>query len=347
MSRFALLILPSANRVYAEASLRMSCAELGVLNETVFSQRLGDVGVESIGGVSYVTFSAEEIGERDALYLSNLSACYALFEMASDGSLRPITVKRLDRFDDDLVTIQKYPGKTNEQFTKLLLNVTLLASDFRAEMLDRKFLVMDPLCGRGTALNQALMYGFDASGIDIDQKDFDAYSTFMKTYLKRKRMKHKAQAAPVRTNGRVVGRRFDVTLAESKEQYALGDTLQLTVVNADTTKALDFFPAGKADVLVADAPYGVQHASRTAHRGHAKSPLDLLAAAVPVWTRLLRTGGAMGIAWNVHVAKRSEAAAILEAAGLRVMNEGPYLEFEHWVEQAITRDILVAVKQKG
>ena len=37
---------------------------------------------------------------------------------------------REDRFDDDLLTIPKYPGKTNEQFTRLLLNVTLASTAF-------------------------------------------------------------------------------------------------------------------------------------------------------------------------------------------------------------------------
>jgi hypothetical protein len=344
LSRFALLLLPSANRVYAEASVRLSQAELNVLNQTVLGRRLTEVGTTVIGGVPYVSFAADEIGDRDARYLSNLSACYALFEIVREDSLRPIAVQRLDRFDDDLITVQKYPGKTNEQFTKLLLNVTLFSSRYGAEMLDRKFVVMDPLCGRGTTLNQALMYGFDASGLDIDQKDFDSYATFIQTYLKRKRLKHQAQVAPVRKNGRVVARRFEVTLAESKESYKAGETVHLSVVNADTTKALEFFPAGKADILVADAPYGVQHASRTSHRGDARSPLELLSAAAPTWARLLRSGGALGIAWNIHVARRDEAAAMLERAGLHVLNEGPYLEFQHWVEQAITRDILVAVK---
>ncbi len=344
MSRFAMLILPSANRVYADASVRLSQAELKVLGESVLGNRLSDIGTTSIGGVSYVSFSAEDIGERDACYLSNLSSCYALFELSEDDSLRPVLVQRLDRFDDDLITVQKYSGKTNEQFTKLLLNVTLFSSRFGPEMLDRRFLVMDPLCGRGTTLNQALMYGFDASGIEVDQKDFDSYSTFVQTYLKRKRLKHHAQVAPVRRSGRVVARRFEVTLAESKERYKAGDTLRLTVVNADTTKALEFLPAGKADVLVADAPYGVKHSSRTPRHGDARSPLELLTTAVPIWVRLLRSGGAIGIAWNTHVARRADAAAILESAGLRVLNEGPYLEFEHWVEQAITRDVLVAVK---
>ena len=48
----------------------------------------------------------------------------ALFERDGDA-LRPVELPRRDRFDDDLLTILKYPGKTNELFTKLLLNVTV------------------------------------------------------------------------------------------------------------------------------------------------------------------------------------------------------------------------------
>ena len=41
--------------------------------------------------------------------------------------------------------------------------------------------MLDPLCGRGTTLNQALTYGYDAAGIDLDGKDFEAYSAFLQT----------------------------------------------------------------------------------------------------------------------------------------------------------------------
>ena len=62
------------------------------------------------------------------------------------------------------------------------------------------------------------------------------------------------------------------------------------------------------------------------------------------WAPLLRPGGAIGIAWNTVVAKRADAAAILSAAGLEVLDDGPYARFSHRVDQAITRDILVARK---
>ena len=94
-----------------------------------------------IGGVPYVTFEAGELSQRDAGLLANLSALYALFEVtgpAGNELLRPVPLRRLDRYDDDLLTILKYPGKTNEQFTKLLLNVTLASSAFAGELASRE-----------------------------------------------------------------------------------------------------------------------------------------------------------------------------------------------------------------
>jgi Putative RNA methylase family UPF0020 len=344
MTRYALLVLPSANRVYAGASVALTQAELEVFSQSVLGGRLSEVSASTIGGVPYVTFEADGLSDRDVAFLANLSSLYALFQL-EDGLLRPVELHPLDRFDDDLITIQKYPGKTNEQFTKLLLNVTVLSSASAADMLDRKLAVLDPLCGRGTTLNQALMYGYDAAGVDRDQKDYEAYSTFIQTWLKRKRIKHHVSYnGPVRRDGRLAARRLQVRLAAAKDDYKAGMTQLLDVVSTDTIRAGEFFTAGTFDVVVADAPYGVQHGSRTAGGGLVRSPLDLLADAAPTWARLLRSGGALGIAWNTFVARRDEAAKILAEAGLETLDSGPYLGFRHRVDQAITRDILIARK---
>jgi len=349
MARYALLIQPSANRVYSGASAALTQAELQVFSQSVLDGRIGDVSAAAIGGVPYVTFAADALGDRDAALLANLSSVYALFRVEDAGGeggpvLRPVELRPLDRFDDDLITIPKYPGKTNEQFTKLLLNVTLLSSAFARSMLERPFAVLDPLCGRGTTLSQALMYGFDAAGIDLDRKDFEAYSAFIQAWLKRKRIKHHAEHGPLRLAGKVAGRRLRISLAAAKDDFKAGVTQHLDVVNADTTRALEFFRPETFDLVVTDAPYGVQHGSRTAARGPARSPLDLLADAVPVWARLLRRGGACGIAWNTLVARRDAAAAVLADAGLGPVGSGPYLAFRHRVDQAILRDILIARK---
>jgi SAM-dependent methyltransferase len=294
-----------------------------------------------IGGVPYLRFDAEALGPQDLAYLANASAAFALFELAGE-LLRPVPLTPLDKFDDDLVTIPKYPGKTNEQFTKLLLNVTLLSGDSARAMLTGRLRVLDPLCGRGTTLNQVLTYGYDACGLDLDGKDFDAYAGFIRTYLQRKRLKHQMQVNPVRRDRRLVARRMTVSLASSRQRHRAGEVLTLDVVHADTTAAGEFFKPGSFDAIVTDAPYGVQHGSRTVAQGLRRAPLDLLAAAVPVWATLLRPGAALGIAWNTLVAAREQACAVVAQAGLEVLDDGPYANFRHRVDQAIIRDILVA-----
>lgn len=343
--RFGILIMPAANRVYAESSASLMAAELEVFNASVLGGGIADIAGETIGGVPYLTFTAPELPERAVRFLSNLSSLFALFRLGEDegGALYPVQLTKLDRLDDDLLTIQKYSGKTNEHFAEMLLNATIMSTAFPEAMIERPLRVFDPMCGRGTTLNQALMYGYDAFGVDIDRKDFEAYSGFLRTWLQRKRMKHTIEAGPVRRDRKLLGHRFEATLGLTREDHKAGATRQITVVNADTLASEDFFPAGRFDVVVTDAPYGVQHGSRNAG-GLSRSPLSLLEDAVPVWVRLLRPGGALGISWNTFVADRDAAVAVLAEQGLDVFDDGPYRQFRHRVDQSIMRDIIVARK---
>ncbi|HLU45260.1 MAG TPA: SAM-dependent methyltransferase [Natronosporangium sp.] len=341
--RYALLIAPSSNRVYAGEAPRLTEAELAVFGEAVLGARPRNLGVEQLGGVPYVVFEVDSpLTDRDIAYLSNVSTAYALFAREGD-LLRPVPLTPLARYDDDLLTILKYPGKTNEQFTQLLLNVTVLASRWADQMLERRLVVLDPLCGRGTTLNQALRYGYDAIGIEIDGGHVDAYSAFLRTWLRRKRIKHTVELNPVRHHGKRVARRLTAELAPTKEAYREKDLQHVTVFHADAVASRQLLRPGCCDVIVTDAPYGVAHGSRAA-TGLSRRPLELLAAAVPGWVELLRHGGALGVSFNVHVADRAEVADLLTAAGLELVTTPAYQRFAHWVDQGITRDLLVATK---
>jgi hypothetical protein len=329
MSRYALLLAPSANRVYADQAARLAQVELAAFGP-VLSTEPADIGEAVLGGVPYLVFTAD-LDPRDIAYVSNLSAAHALFEVVGD-LLRPVTMTPLACFDSDLVTIPKYAGKTNEQFTKLLLNLTLLASAAAPRMLDGRLIVCDPVCGRGTTLNQALMYGYDAIGVEIDAKDVEAYEAFVKTYLRRKRLKHTAEMVPVRRGGKRVARRLEVTIAGAQ---------RLTVLQADTTDLAGVIRTPCADVLVADLPYGVAHGSHDRTGGLSRRPLELLERAVPQWAAMVRPGGAVGLSWNLKVAGRTAAEEILRAGGLEIV---PYGDLAHRVDQAIERDVLVARK---
>ncbi|MGH3251485.1 MAG: TRM11 family SAM-dependent methyltransferase, partial [Trebonia sp.] len=211
-----------------------------------------------------------------------------------------------------------------------------------------------PLCGRGTTLNQALMYGFHAYGADLDARDVEAYALFIQRWLKDKRLKHQADFSPVRRDRKVVARRLQAQFAATKDEYKADDIQRLDVIAADTTRIGEFFRAASADLVVTDLPYGIQHGSHATGRAGtnrsgtpARSPLDLLRTAAPVWAKALRPGGALGVSWNTHVARREDAADALAAAGLEVLDSADYRAFRHRVDQAITRDILIARKLKA
>jgi SAM-dependent methyltransferase len=329
--QYALLVAPSANRVYAGTAAALVAAELAAFSRGALADRLAPAEPMTLAGRAYLGFSVEggPLTERDLRYLANVSSIFALFERVGDDLLRPVGEPPLDAYDDDLITIQKYAGKTNEHFTKLLLNVTVLASSAAERMLDARLTILDPVCGRGTTLNQALMYDWDAIGIERDQQDVEAYSGFVKTYLRRKRIKHTAAMTPLRREGKRLGRRFDVTIGQSQ---------RLSVFEADTTQTRGLMKRGMVDAVVADLPYGVVHGSRTGG-GLARGPLELLSAALPGWVDFLRPGGTLGFSWNTHVAPREAALDLVREAGLRVM---PAEGFEHWVDQGITRDIVIA-----
>lgn len=331
-SRHALLVRESANRVYQQDAPRLAVAELAAVSTTLDTP-VSDVTADTIAGVDYVTFDAEAFGEADRIRLSDLSSCRALFRVDSDGRFDPLPVSPTARFDDDLITIQRYPGKTNEQFTHLLVNVTTAASAAARERASqgRPVRLLDPVAGRGSSLNRALVLGFDAAGIEVVEADVDQYRTFVTTYLKDHRVKHRVTRERVRKGPLAGTWRFGVTIAGSQE---------LEMVRGETEQAAELFAGRSFDVVVGDLPYGVQH--RAGATGARRSIGDLVQESIAGWVALMRRGAAIGLAWNVRTMPRGEVVAILEGAGLTVV-EHPH-PFEHAVDRAISRDLVVATR---
>ena len=117
------LVAPSANHVYANQAPRLAAAELALCCPQVR-------GAEPIvlAGVEYIALEIDDAEQPLApavlRAVSRASATLAAFQR--EGKLlRPIELPTTHVLDEDLVTIPKYRGKTNEQFTRLLLNVTL------------------------------------------------------------------------------------------------------------------------------------------------------------------------------------------------------------------------------
>ncbi|HEV7526704.1 MAG TPA: SAM-dependent methyltransferase [Acidimicrobiia bacterium] len=352
MPAYALLLRPAANRLYSKGAAALNAAEMAVLDERVLDASLQAVAPAVIGGVEYVRFeTADLLTPHDVAHLSNLSSAFALFRITDDGdSLVPVTLTPVAHLDDDLLTIQRYKGKTNEQFTKLLFNVTLAASAQGRDWPGQRLRILDPVCGRGTSLNQGLVYGFDVDGIEIDRAAYDAYQTFFVTWLKDKRFKHQVHTMPLRRETKIVGRRLEVVFARDKDEYKADDVQRVRLVNDDTTQAGEHYRKPVFDAVIGDLPYGVQHASRTKSDGRAKPdarnrrPDDLLDAALDGWIGAMKPGAAIGLSWNVKVLKRDELVGVLGQHGLTLASPPEDTSFEHRVDQSITRDLVVAVK---
>lgn len=333
MSVYAVLPRWQANRVYGATTPALLEAEVGFLLG-------GEIRSEpaEIGGVRYLLLHCDEpLDNRRRRLLSNVSLLHALFEVGEGArgelaTLRPVAVERRAVVDDDVVTIQRYTGKTNEQFTHLLVNLALAAAgDAFDRVLDgKRVCLLDPVCGRGTTLNHAVLYGMDALGVESDRRDVEAYEHFILTWLKDKRMKHSAQRSKIR-KGPAAGSQ---TLAIAYRATKGGPERRIEVVRDDTINTAVHFPKRSVDVLVADLPYGVQH------QGHAD---EVLAGALPAWTQVLKRGGAMSMAWNLKTTPRARVTDLLRANGLTPIGADDDDAFVHRVDRTITRDAIAAV----
>lgn len=333
MPRYLMLRSPSANRVYAGESGPLTAAELQLT--APFASEVADA---ELAGVSYLGFDAPALSDADLETVARQSACFALFE-AEGELLRPVALPQPFTLDDDLITIPKYPGKTNEQFTQLLVNVTLSAVT-REPTGPRQ--ILDPLAGRGTTLSTALLLGHDGFGVEGDAKAFEQMVSYYKTYLRRKRIKHTADVTPVRREGKAIGKRFDAEISTDDARH------RVTAFTGDTRQSAELFGKKRFDAIITDAPYGVAHGSTTDVRGVSgkrdRSPAGLLREALPVWAGQLMHGGALGLSWNTFGLSREDLAQMLADAGLRVREGDAWERFAHRVDSSIRRDLIVAVK---
>jgi hypothetical protein len=280
-----ILLAPSANRVYASEANRLVAAELEIMLGANDQPAIEPI---TLAGIGFLALAAENLDERACLALGRLSGCYAVFCREHDR-LQPIEVTKPDLFDDDLVTIPKYSGKTNEQFTRLLINVTL--ASMRREV-SGTISILDPMCGRGTTLSTAMMLGCHASGVEVELKAVEAYAAYLRTYWRRKRLKHSLEVTPVRREGKIIGKRLEAEVIPVNRERPLA----LTVFSGDTRESAALFGKRTFDAIVADAPYGVVHGSQADARGNRgkrdRSAAGLISEALPVWARQLKTPAA-------------------------------------------------------
>lgn len=344
MHQYAILYHPGHNRVYYEESKRFCLYELAALCQRA-GLTLEEVQLARIGGVDYITFACPEPLEGRAIQdLFHLSFLYALFERTGDGLLRPVAAPDFRALDPGISSMLKYTGKTNELFTRTMVNLAVSAAD---PPRNERIRLLDPVAGKGTTLFEAASCGYDAYGVEIgDSVVAEAYH-FFKQYLERARMKHTFHKERVSgPHKSFTATRYSFRYAADKEAFKGDSALTLELVAGDSAHADTYFRRESFHVLVGDLPYGVQHGNVTGQKQNAltRNPKELVSRCLPGWRAVLKTGGALVLSWNCQVLPRQALAQIMREAGFTVLEDEAYSHFSHRVDQSIQRDVIVARK---
>ena len=329
--QYVMLLWPHANVRYEEAVREPAKAELKRILQCANAD--AEVQYARFMNAGALTFKREALDDRQLKHISRHSLMYLFGVWEDTGAFRPLIGAPEGRLGDDLAYVQKYKGKTNERFTQQLINFALYSSDFADS--DERLSLLDPMCGRGTTLFQALNRGWTATGLDADRKEILELNGFFEKYLQFHRVKHKKTAS-----SRTIQGKASVNLT----QFAIESETVLKTGCAEAALARAAFGREAFHFIAADLPYGVQHSP--SGRGGADSFENTLIRAMPAWAEALKTGGAIALSFNVFTLKTARVREILRQNGLTPMEGAEYDRTTHWVEQAVTRDIAVGVKKR-
>jgi len=343
--KYAILVHPGHNRVYFETALKLSLSEFEIAAQR-FGVECETPQNQNIGGIEYLVFeTAGELAEGDVEIVSGLSFVYAVFALeGEDGNLRLKPILRTNEYfvDEGISAMLKYSGKTNEIFTRMMINISRYS-----QPCEEPLRLLDPLAGKGTTLFEGLIKGFDVYGIEIGDKVTMEAVRFLQKFLET--AKYKFEYKSMRLSGAnksFTAQRHTFIIARNRQEQKDGNSKTAELIAGNAQYAAQYYKKNFFHMIVGDLPYGVQHANVTDEKQSAmtRNPAELLKVCLPGWVEVLRPGGCMVFSWNSNVLAREKMAEIFEKAGLTVLNEGPYAQFEHRVDQAILRDIIVAKK---
>ncbi len=333
--KIALKIRPQRSTQYSNMLKMLAAPELLA---SPLGAVIQDVVPATLAGQGYLlaTLNSEMPESAIMPILSRLGATSEVYQyFAGLGDVRGPLLRPLEPQFTPFVPIEmaearRYKGKTNEIFSRVLLNLTLFAGAYVGEFTGR-LRILDPLAGGGTFLFLALAAGYDAFGVELGRQAVEATALFTRQYLHSEHIPFKE----VDERGRRAGRRYRFEIGAKKA------TRMLVLVHGDAAQAslhMQEVPGGpRMHAVIGDLPYGIQHFGEIT---------GLLQKALPVWEQMLLPGGTIGLAWNATRIKRTQMLALLEEyTSLRVCVEPPYTQLTHAVDRVIKqRDVLVAVK---
>lgn len=333
--KLALKITPQRSTQYTNMVETLATPEL--LASPV-GAAVHEIAHTTLAGQSYLLVTVDEarLPAQFVAILSRLGATseiYDYFESLGEVRgplLRPVEPQFTPFVPFEMAETRRYKGKTNEVFTRVLLNLALFAGAY-ADRITERLRILDPLAGGGTTLFLSLIAGYDAFGIELDRQDVESTALFVRQYLHSEHIHCKE----VDERGRRAGRRYQFEIGNR------GNTRTLVLAHGDTIQAdihmREIAGGPHMHAVVADLPYGIQHFGEIS---------SLLQRALPVWERMLLPGGTLALAWNAtRIERESMMEAIQQHTHLQVRADPPYTQLTHTVDRVIKRrDVVIAVK---
>lgn len=337
--RYALLLKPHANVRYRQSLKKLALIELKCMLEA-WGITDAHAGLMEFGGEPFVVFDAQELTDAAWHELSGISAACFAAEVTPEKWLRPIARGKKDGLLEELPQVLKYKGKTNAEFTSMMLHCAKAASVFARG--GERLCVLDPMCGKATTLFCALDEGYDAVGVELDGKAIREADGYLERSLKLHRLKHKRITGSRTLSGGASAKMTEYTIAPNTQAMREGMAQRLRLLNGDAGRLSEMIRPESCHLIVCDLPYGVQHAPKEA--GEISSLTRLVERVMPGCVRVLKHGGAAAFSFNLNTLSRQSVVHAMKAVGLEAMEQTPYDDFSHWVEQAVERDVVIARK---
>ena len=333
---YSFALIKHANIRYREYVIRLGMYELLSMLHALSIDC--EVKPEEMGGCDFLTFESRRLREDELTYLSGHSTICFMAEK-SDLLLRPLQVRSACYLKEDLPEILKYKGKTSVSFTRMMINIC--RSLLPESLPGKPMTLLDPMCGKGTSCFCALLSGMNAVGLDIDAKDIHETADYFSRYLKMHQMKH-----TVKKRSETVGRKAvpvtEFIFADTKEHYQSGNTRSLMLACGDTCLSASVTRKQQPRILIADLPYGIQHAPQSG--GKTESFVSLLDRSLPEWKKAVTNDGVMALSFNTLTLPADTVVSLLEKSGWIPLRDEWYSDFRHEVEQAVVRDVVFARK---
>jgi Putative RNA methylase family UPF0020 len=332
------------DRLYGDRRELLMRAEVDIVLRQFVDQKSTIHGLRSMGGAEFLSIGiSPELDASTMRAIATLS-CFAGVFVDLDGrrlQIPDIDVPVVD-LPTSLLTTQRYRGKTNETFTRMMVNIARALAP-QPPPATRRLCVLDPLAGRGTTLNAAAYAGLDAVGVESSGPDVAQYLLFIVRWLEENRVKHKVEKNRVTLADRSKAARTDISYRRTRTDMNDQTAGHIAVVTGDSSLAAASLPKAGCDALVTDLPYGVQHGA-VANSARHRSAVELVRQCAPVWARALRANAPLVLAFNTRTTDRTEMLTALGEAQIEEHEAATGHDFFHIVDSSIHRDVVVARK---